>query len=182
MDFTLILGPMKSGKTLELISRFSPLTYANLKAGLFQPFLNVRDKEMESRSGAKIMAQKIKRLDEILKEYWEVVCIDEIHMFNSEEIEVVGDLLKQGVKVMISGLDMDYRGRLFPTVARLLEFGPQEIIYKRAVCEACRKPNAVYTQIFKDGRAITSGVPSVIPEDGTYLYRPVCRQCFVKTV
>ncbi|HPV70676.1 MAG TPA: thymidine kinase [Candidatus Magasanikbacteria bacterium] len=180
MNLTLILGPMKSGKTLELISRISPLKFMPVKFALFQPVKNVRDAEVESRAGAMLQGQKIKSLQEILNYDLEIVGIDEIHMFNPEEISVIEKLLQKQIKVIISGLDMDYRGKLFQIISGLIELGPKEIIFKRSVCEKCLKYNGVYTQIFKNNLPVTQGLPSIVPDDGTYLYKPVCRDCFDK--
>ena len=180
MHLTLILGPMKSGKTLELISRISPLKFMPVKFSLFQPLRNVRDEEVASRAGATLAGQKIQSLKEILNHDLEIVGIDEVHMFLPEDVEVVETLLKKQVKVIISGLDMDWKGKLFETVSRLIELGPQEIIYKRSVCEKCLKYNGIYTQIFKGNDPVVEGLPPVVPDDGTYQYKPVCRECFVK--
>ncbi|OGH85793.1 MAG: hypothetical protein A2294_02390 [Candidatus Magasanikbacteria bacterium RIFOXYB2_FULL_38_10] len=181
MNLTLILGPMKSGKTLELISRISPLKFMPVKFALFQPVRNVRDNEVESRAGAVLFGQKIKNLKEILDHDLEIVGIDEVHMFLPEDIEAVEILLKKQVQVIVSGLDMDYKGKLFDTVSRLIELGPKEIIYKRSVCEKCLHYNGVYTQIFKNEDPVVAGLPPVVPDDGTYNYKPVCRECFVKS-
>jgi len=91
-------------------------------------------------------------------------------------------LLKKGVKVVASGLDTDYKGEMFPIIKRLLSMGPKEVEYKRAVCEACKTPDAVYTQVYKNGEPVLEGLPSVIPEDGTYIYKPLCRRCFLKSL
>jgi thymidine kinase len=61
-----------------------------------------------------------------------------------------------------------------------MELGPKEIKYKRAVCDVCKSPEAIYTQVFKRDEVITSGMPPVIPDDGTYTYSVACRKCFVK--
>lgn len=180
MDLILILGPMKSGKSYELISYFAPLSYTNIKFGLYQSKRNVRDSFVQSRNGARLEARKIASLKEILAEDMEVVGIDEIHMFKVEDIEAIETLLKRGVKVIISGLDTDYQGKLFDTVMRLMELGPREIKFRRAVCERCRSPQAIYTQIVKDDEPITTGLPPVVPDDGTYKYVSVCRDCFVR--
>ncbi|MFA5368804.1 MAG: thymidine kinase, partial [Candidatus Paceibacterota bacterium] len=131
-----------------------------------------------SKSGLSVKAEKIDTLDEILKKNESIVGIDEIHMFEEKEARAIASLLKKGIKVFVSGLDMDYRGKMFPIVQRLFELGPQKVNYKRAVCEICKEPEAIYTQIYQNNIPITSGVPSVIPEDGTYVYRPVCYHCF----
>lgn len=180
MDLTLILGPMKSGKSFELISRFSPLQYSDVKYGLYQSDRNVRDAGIASRGGSAIRATKIPTLAVLLDTDDEMVGIDEIHMFPPNEADVVAALLGRGTQVFASGLDMDYRGRMFEMVKRLLELGPHNVYYRRAVCEVCRRPHATHTQVFRSGEPLVEGVPSVIPEDGTYEYKPVCRACFVQ--
>lgn len=171
---------MKSGKSYELISFFAPLSYTKLKFGLYQSVRNVRDSFVTSRNGVKLEAKKINSLHEILNDDVEVVGIDEIHMFKAEDVVAIEKLLKKGVRVIISGLDTDYQGKLFDTVARLMELIPQEIKYRRAVCEICQAPTAIYTQISKNQQAVTSGLPPVVPDDGTFNYLAVCRDCFVR--
>jgi thymidine kinase len=181
MELTLILGPMKSGKSFEMISHFMPLSYTDITFGIYQPKKNIRDENMWSKSGLSLKARKIDTLYEILEKNEAIVGIDEIHMFEEKDAEAIGILLKNNVKVFVSGLDMDYRGKMFPIVQRLLELGPQRVNYKRAVCEICKKPRAVYTQIYQNDLSIMDSLPSVIPEDGTYVYRPVCHNCFHKS-
>jgi thymidine kinase len=179
MDLTLILGPMKSGKSFDLISCFAPLQYATIPFAVYLSAKHVRDETVWSRNGITIEAQKIKSLNQLLDRPVAVVGVDEVHMFPPHEIAVLEILLKHGTRVVVSGLDMDYRGKLFGTTRRLMELGPGEVRYKRAVCEVCRQPDALYTQVFRGEEPVVSGVPSVIPEDGTYRYVPVCRKCFV---
>lgn len=179
MHLTLILGPMKSGKSFDLISYFSPLQYTNSKYALFQPLRNVRDTGIESRSGLFIAAKKIKSLQEILNDDLSVVGIDEIHMFESTDAEYVGQLLSRGTEVIVSGLDTDYRGEMFDMVKKLFELGPKEVKYKRAVCNDCKNFSATHTQVYSGGKPLTSGMPPVIPDDGTFTYEPLCRKCFI---
>jgi len=180
MDFTLILGPMKSGKTLDLISRVSPLKYTPIKFELIQPKRNVRDEEIKSRAGAVLSGRKVASLAELLNDDIEIICIDELHMFQASDAAVLNNLLKRGVKIIASGLDMDYKGKLFEIIARVLELGPQEIIYKRAVCENCFNFNAIFTQICRGDKPVVDGLPPVVPDDGTYTYKAVCRSCFIR--
>ena len=180
MDLTLILGPMKSGKSFDLISYFAPLKYTDIPHVLYQSARNVRDEHICSRNGIVLEAKKAGSLAEALDQNFSVVGIDELHMFNPADVEVVAKLLDRGVKIIAAGLDIDYRGKMFDIVRGLLELGPKEVRYKRAVCELCRKPTAVYSQVFNNGAPITFGMPSVIPDDGTFTYKPVCRNCFVK--
>lgn len=178
MSLILIVGPMKSGKSLEMISHFNHLQYTNIPFQIYQPKRDVRDAIVCSRTGISINCKKISSLKEILNEEFKVVGIDEVHMFDEKDVDAIKELLNRGVKVFASGLDMDYKGEMFGIIKRLMELGPEEVKFKKAVCEICKEPNAVYTPIFKDGKIIMEGIPSVVPEDGTYAYVPVCRKCF----
>ena len=180
MELILILGPMKSGKSFELISYFTPLQYTDISFKVFQSAKNVRDKSVWSRNGVSLQAEKATNLREDLEGNLKVVGIDEIHMFKESDADIIEGLLKRGTKVVASGLDTDYRGEMFPIIKKLLSMGPKEVEYKRAVCEICKTPDAVYTQIYKNGEPILEGLPSIIPEDGSYVYKPVCRKCFLK--
>ncbi|MFA5061904.1 MAG: thymidine kinase [Patescibacteria group bacterium] len=181
MDLTLILGPMKSGKSFDLISYFAPLKYTDIPHGLFQSARNLRDEHICSRNGVVIEAKKVQSLAEILDSDLKVVGIDELHMFQPEDAGVIDKLLRKGVKVVASGLDTDYRGKMFDIIRAFLELGPREVKYKRAVCEICKQPIATYSQVLNKGVPITEGMPSVLPDDGTFTYVPVCRNCFVQT-
>lgn len=170
---------MKSGKSFDLISHFSPLKYTNSKYALFQPLRNVRDTGIESRSGLFIDAKKIRSIREILDSELSVVGIDEIHMFEPTDAVFVEQLLTRGSEVIVSGLDTDYRGEMFDMVKKLFELGPREVKYKRAVCNECKNFSATHTQVYTQGKPITFGMPPVIPDDGTFTYEPLCRKCFV---
>jgi len=181
MNLTLILGPMKSGKSFELISRFAHLKYAQIPFALFNSSRNVRDKNVFSRNGGlELEARKVDSLSEIKEDGLKIIGIDEVHMFDEQGAATVEKFLKQGIEVVVSGLDNDYRGKMFGIVRRLLELGPREVKYKRAVCERCKTPEAVYTQILKNNKPLLDGLEAVVPEDGSYVYQPLCRNCFVK--
>ena len=170
---------MKSGKSFDLISYFAPLRYTDIPHILYQSSRNVRDEHISSRNGVVIEAKKVSTLSEALEKNYTVVGIDELHMFDPKDVAVVSELLNRGVKVIAAGLDLDYRGKMFEIVKGLLELGPKKVRYKRAVCELCRQPAAVCSQVFNKGVPITEGMPPVIPDDGTFTYQPVCRKCFV---
>lgn len=180
MAFTLILGPMKSGKSFELISQFAPMQYTNMKYMLYHPKLNVRDDQVRSRTGVELSSKKVDTLSEALNGYWDLIGVDEFHMFNEDDVVVIDQLIRKGTDVVISTLDLDYRGILFDVVKKLLQLAPDKVIYKKAVCENCKSYSAVYSQVLKDGKAVTGELPSVLPEDGQLEYRAVCRRCFLK--
>ena len=178
MDLTLILGPMKSGKSFDLIRHFAPLTYTNIPFILFQSSRNVRDSQISSRGGMAIEAVKVDRIPYDIDA--RVIGIDEMHMFGPENIPTIERLLKKRIEIIASGLDTDYQGKMFEITKGLMELGPKEVRYKRAVCEICKSPTAVYSQVLRSGLPITEGMPPVIPDDGTYTYQALCRYCFVK--
>lgn len=180
MELILILGPMKSGKSLELIGHFAPLKYTDIPFALYQHAKNVRDEHIWARDGVTLEARKVDTLEGALQSGAKVVGVDEMHMFDEQEADVVEELLKRGTRVIVSGLDTDYQGRMFGIIRRLLELGPKGIKFKRAVCEKCKSPEAIYTQVLEGDEPLVEGMPSVIPDDGTYVYKPVCRVCFVK--
>ncbi len=178
MALTLILGPMKSGKSLELIARMAPYEFANKKIQYVQPIKNVRESAITSRSGLKAKASKMSSLTQVNPKT-DVIGVDETFMFDVSDVQIIKSWLDNDKEVIISSLDLDYSGTLIETVKLLLEFKPEQIIYKKAVCDNCKSYDAVYTQILHKGKAVTGGLPSVVPEDGTYVYEPRCRTCFV---
>lgn len=172
---------MKGGKSFDLISRLAHLEYTQIPFAFFNSAKNTRDKNIFSRNGnTELKAKKINSLSEIEPGNLKIVGIDEIHMFEASDVPALAELLKQGIEVVAAGLDLDYQGQIFPVIKKLFELGPKEVVYRQAVCERCKIPGAVYTQILKDGQAVLGGLPLVLPEDGTYQYMPVCRNCFIK--
>jgi len=81
MELILILGPMKSGKSFELISYFMLLQYADIPFKVLQSAKNVRDQSVWSRNGVFLQAEKATDLREALEGNLKVVGIDEVHMF-----------------------------------------------------------------------------------------------------
>lgn len=177
--FTLILGPMKSGKSLELIARVAPYEFANQQVLYVQPEANVRDTGISSRLGINTKAISVTSLEDISTPF-DVIGIDEANMFDPKDAEVIEKWLTQGRSVFISGLDLDYRGKMPPIILKLLELKPETIITKIAVCDICKQYRAQFTQIVHEGEPILSGLPLITPEDGTYTYQARCRECFVK--
>lgn len=179
--FTLITGPMKSGKSLELIAQVSPYEFSTQKVVYAQSIRNTRESVIKSRAG--VSADNIRRVESLteLGSNFDVLGIDEAHMFSKFDISYVEKIIKKGKTVIISGLDIDYRGNLTPLFNELYALKPDIIILKTAVCDKCKQYKAQFTQIVTDkGSAVTFGLPSVVPDDGTYYYETRCRDCFVK--
>ena len=175
----MILGPMKSGKSFDLIAHFAPLQHTNLRYVLYQNLNNEREDLIVSRSGLSLAAEKVDSLPRKVMKY-DIIGIDEIHMFPTSDVDVIAQLLDSGKEVVICGLDMDYRGKLFPIIRALMELAPNQVQHKRAVCEICKSMDGSFTQVFKDGKPVLSGIPPVMSENENYTYAPVCRRCFVQ--
>ena len=184
----LIIGPMKSGKSGDLFSFFGPLGLSNVPWTAYMPSRNTRDNTIWSRMGRggirfdQSKVYKVDTLDISLETNDKVIGIDEIHMFDPNQAEIIGKLLAQGKDVVAAGLDMDYRGVVYDIITRLIMIGPDEIIIHQAVCDVCKQWNAHFTQILHNGIPVLEGLPSIIPDDKTheYDYQSRCREHFVR--
>lgn len=170
---------MKSGKSFDLISYFAPLKYTRKNFALFQSNRNVRDGKITSRNGVRLKAKKVNSFVEILDKRFDVIGIDEIHMFHEGEADNIKKIIDNGTEVIVSGLDLDHRGRMFTIIRKLLEIGPIAVKYRRAVCEKCQEHRATHTQVCSNHIPLSADMPSVVPDDGTFSYYPVCRNCFM---
>ena len=119
-----VCGSMFSGKTEELIRRIRRAQFANLDVTIFKPTLDTRDKKntVISHDDTTIDCKTIKRASEIYKlsKTCRVIGIDEAQFFDDEIIEVCNTLANHGVRVIVAGLDMDYKGVPFKNMANLM--------------------------------------------------------------
>lgn len=136
----IITGCMFSGKTEELVRRLRRATFAKQKVVAFKPRIDTRyDAErLASHSGTTLDAIPVDNVADI----WDlavdarVVGIDEVQFFSEDIVEVVQRLADRGKRVIISGLDLDYRGVPFgplPTLMAVAEY-PTKL---QAVCTIC---------------------------------------------
>ena len=182
MDLTVILGPMKGGKSLEMISLLSPLQHAGIAHRVYQSARHGRDTAVTSRSGGSLATTvKAHSLAGAADGDVQVIGVDEIHMFTVADIAVLGAAVRSGIKVVVAGIDLDHRGQLFAPVRALFELAPEKVIYRRAVCDVCRSLDATHTQVLEHGKPmIRELAPSTaLPDDGTYAYEARCRRCVV---
>ncbi|MEV4344453.1 thymidine kinase [Actinoplanes sp. NPDC049596] len=181
MDLTVILGPMKGGKSLEMISLLSPLQHAGIPHRVYQSARHGRDTAVTSRSGGSLETVKVTSLAGAADGGFEVIGVDEIHMFTVDDIAELGAAVRRGIKVVVAGIDLDHRGQLFAPVRALFELAPEKVIYRRAVCDVCRSLGATHTQVLEHGKPmIRELAPSTaLPDDGTYTYESRCRRCVV---
>ena len=180
MPLTLITGPMKSGKSLELIARVAPHEYAQRRILFIRSTHNTREHDIRSRLGVNTQAVTVANLQEVGDDF-DVIGIDEINMFDPSDVSYIASWLKADKHVFVSGLDLDYRGRMPEVVLRLLELQPETHIRKVAVCDVCHEYTAQFTQILDDAKPVLDGLPLITPEDNQHEYQARCRNCFIKS-
>ena len=138
-----ICGSMFSGKTEELIGRIQELNNTNLKYKVFKPEIDKRNAENKilSHSKKSIDAINIKNADEIINHSinCDVIAIDEAQFFSEDIIEVCNTLANKGVRIIIAGLDMDYLGKPFGPMPKLMAIA-EDVIKVHAICTETGKP------------------------------------------
>ncbi len=168
-----ICGCMFSGKTEELIRRLRRAIIARQKVAIFKPRIDNRYSEnhLVSHSELKIPSTVVDNARQILELSLEshVVGIDEAQFFDEELVEVSKKLANMGKRVIIAGLDMDYRGEPFEPIPQLLAVA-EYITKTSAICVICGNP-AHFTQ-----RKIKKGARVIVGASDIYEAR--CRNCF----
>src|SRR2546430_4953086 len=139
-----ICGPMFSGKTEELIRRLKRSVIAKRKVQVFKPRVDSRyDPEaVVSHSQQKMLSTVIDKPGEVLSKLAqdvEVVGIDEVQFLGREIVPIVRNLAERGLRVIVAGLDQDYRGEPFDPMPELLAEG-EYITKELAVCVVCGEP------------------------------------------
>ena len=174
-----ISGCMFAGKTEELIRRINVLSYAKKNIMVFKPKIDNRysDSEIVSHSGAKVPCLVVEKAQDILKKIeadTEVVAIDEVQFFDKDIVEVCEYLADKGIRVMVAGLDKDFRGESFGVMPELLTRA--EFVTKlTAVCAKCGAP-ATRTQRLVNGKPAGFEDP-IVMVGADESYEPRCRHC-----
>ena len=174
-----ISGCMFAGKTEELIRRINVLSYAKKNIIVFKPKIDNRysDSEIVSHSGAKVPCLVVEKAQDILKKIeadTEVVAIDEVQFFDKDIVEVCEYLDDKGIRVMVAGLDKDFRGESFGVMPELLTRA--EFVTKlTAVCAKCGAP-ATRTQRLVNGKPAGFEDP-IVMVGADESYEPRCRHC-----
>jgi thymidine kinase len=174
-----ISGPMFSGKSEELMRRLRRVGYARKSAILFKPAVDDRYSldEVVSHDGQRMAARVVKdpfRIPALAAGY-DVVGIDEAQFLDAGLVDVCESMAGRGQRVVVAGLDLDYRRLPFGAMPVLLALA-DETAKLKAVCHACGEP-AGYTQRLVDGEpAPFSGETVLI--GGTDSYEARCRACY----
>lgn len=173
-----VVGSMFSGKTEELIRRVRRAEFAKLKVQVFKPVIDNRykEKEVTSHNLNSMDAIPLNSIDEIwdhLSSKTRVVGIDEGQFFDERIIQVVQDLADRGLRVIIAGLDTDWKGNPFEPMPTLMAIA-ENVTKQHAVCMVCGAP-ASRTQK-------TSGGDSKIEVGAAESYEARCREHFIPRV
>lgn len=167
-----IAGCMFSGKTEELIRRLKRAQIAKLNVKIFKPFIDARYSKYHivSHSDQSLPSIIIKDAKEILQqsENAHVIGIDEAQFFDNSLIDICNELADKGIRVIVAGLDQDYRGIPFEPIPQLLAIA-EYITKTLAICVECGNP-ADKTQ-----RKIASGERVLVGASDSYEAR--CRKC-----
>lgn len=158
-------GPMFSGKSDELIREMRKAPHAGYKVVAFKPSIDNRRGEstINSEDGAKFPAISVESSEKILEIVGadiDIVGIDETQFFDEGIVDVALTLVARGKKVMVAGLDKDFRGEPFGPMQKLKQEA-EDVISLHAYCAECGKP-ASFTQRIVDGRPANYDDPIVL--------------------
>jgi thymidine kinase len=174
-----ICGPMFAGKSEELIRRIKRLEYAKKKTLVFKPSIDIRysTNEVVSHSNLKAKSIAIKESKEIL-DYVDsstfAIAVDEVQFLDKDIIYIAQKLALKGIRVILGGLDTDFRGEPFPITASLMTIA-EDVLKLTAICVVCGAP-ATKTQRIINGKPAHYSDP-IIKVGASEAYEPRCRHC-----
>jgi thymidine kinase len=174
-----VCGSMFSGKTEELIRRVRRAQIARQQVQVFKPALDDRYgvQRVTSHNGVNVEAVSVEGAREILdltQPTVQVVAIDEAQFFGDEICHVCDELTGRGLRVIVAGLDMDFRGEPFGPMPLLLAQA-EKVDKLRAICVVCGR-EASRTQRLIDGQPARYADP-VILVGAKEVYQARCRNC-----
>ncbi len=172
-----ITGSMFCGKTDELIRRLRRATIARQKIQVFKPAIDVRYavEKVTSHAGAEFSAIPVENSAAILEKLEgnvTVAAIDEAQFFDDSIVDVVRELAERGLRVIVAGLDMDFRAEPFGPMPFLMALA-EEVSKLRAICMVCGQ-EASNTQRLVNGKPAKYDDPIVIV-GADELYEARCR-------
>lgn len=173
----LICGSMFSGKSEELIRRVRRTQFAKQKIAVFKPLIDNRYSEeaVVSHNGTSVIAIPVAQSTDIFQHInpeIDVIAIDEAQFFDDEIVQVAQHLANSGHRVILAGLDQDFRGEPFGQMPAMMAIAEQ-VTKLQAVCAVCGSP-ASRTQRLIDGRPASYDDP-VILVGASESYEPRCR-------
>ena len=166
---------MFSGKTEELLRRLRRAKIARQTVEIFKPAIDIRysQDEVVSHDKNTILSTPVEHSSNILllSSEVEVVGVDEAQFFDQGLVEVCQQLADQGVRVIIAGLDMDFKRNPFGPIPALCAIA-DDITKVHAICVECGNLASYSHRLVKNDKQIMLGE--------TEEYQPLCRKCFLK--
>ncbi len=168
-----ISGCMFSGKTEELIRRLRRAQIAKQKVIIFKPRIDNRysaDRIVSHNTQFldSVVIDKAKEINKLAKDA-QVIGIDEGQFFSNDLVDVCEELANQGKRVIVAGLDQDYRGKPFEPIPHLLAVA-EYITKTLAICMVCGNPADRTQRITKQQELVVVGAQDI--------YEARCRKCF----
>lgn len=168
-----VCGSMFSGKTEELIRRLKRAQFAKQKVEIFKPQIDTRYDEVKvvSHQGTEIHSTPVPASSNILllANDVDVIGIDEAQFFDMELINVCNQLANSGVRVIVAGLDMDFKGQPFGPMPGLLAIA-EYVTKVHAICVRCGSLAHISHRTTQDTNLVLLGE--------TDSYEPLCRDCY----
>lgn len=172
-----VCGSMFSGKTEELIRRLRRAKFARQKVEIFKPAIDTRysDEDVVSHDQNSIHSTPIDNSGQLLllASDIDVVGIDEAQFFDKGLVEVCNELANNGIRVIIAGLDMDFKGIPFGPMPALCAIA-DEVTKVHAICVRCGNLAYVSHRKVANERRVLLGETSE--------YEPLCRECYKKAL
>ncbi|MBQ8467970.1 MAG: thymidine kinase [Prevotella sp.] len=168
-----VCGSMFSGKTEELIRRMRRAQFAKQKVEIFKPSIDVRysEEDVVSHDQKHIQSTPVDSSASILllASDIDVVGIDEAQFFDMGLVDVCNELAYRGIRVIIAGLDMDFKGKPFGPMPALCAIA-DEVTKVHAICVRCGSLAYVsHRKVAGDKRVLLGE---------TQEYEPLCRECY----
>ncbi len=172
-----ICGSMFSGKTEELIRRMKRAQLARQKVEIFKPAIDTRysEEDVVSHDGLSIGSTPVDNSSSILLlgSDCDVIGIDEAQFFDDNIVDVCNKLAHKGVRIIVAGLDMDFRGVPFGPMPALCAVA-DDVTKVHAICMRCGAQAYVsHRKIDNDKRVLLGEVNE---------YEPLCRSCYQKAL
>ena len=172
-----VCGSMFSGKTEELIRRLRRAKFARQRVEIYKPAIDKRysEEEVVSHDSNAIMSTPIDYSAQILllSSDIDVVGIDEAQFFDDGLVDVCNELANRGVRVIVAGLDMDYKGVPFGPIPALCAIA-DDVQKVHAICVKCGALAYVsHRKVHGDKRVMLGEMQE---------YEPLCRDCYIKAL
>ena len=168
-----ICGSMFSGKTEELIRRLRRAQFAHQRVEIFKPAIDVRysEEEVVSHEGNSIMSTPVDTSTNILllAQGSDVVGIDEAQFLDDHIVEVCNTLAGMGIRVIVAGLDLDFKGQPFGPMPALCAIA-DEVTKVHAICVKCGALAYVSHRLVANDKRVMLGEQTA--------YEPLCRECY----